>query len=188
MEDICSKWKTEVSQGWRVRLVSRVEKALGRDIEYCNFKWFSSMDRGNFGERCCQSICSDEQKQLDLHEWIGKGSLSSIAGTGEFPNAAVSGRERCAGAALCSGCAALSWLAGVYLLLFALSQAHWIAAAKYSFALASGIETCAEVFDLCNDCRVFLKVYLHFLKRRETQACTGHGPVMLYQACIWVVT
>lgn len=105
-------------------MVSRVEKALGCDIEYCNFKWFSSMDRENFGEGCCQSICSGEQKQSALHERIEKVSLSSTVGTEGFPNTTVRGRECCARAALRSGCAVLSWLAGAYLLLFALSQAH----------------------------------------------------------------
>lgn len=84
-----------------------------------------------------------------------------------FLNAAGSGREHHARAPLCSGCTALNWLAGVYLLLFALSQAHSIAAAKYSSALASGIEICAEMFDLCNDCRVFLRADFCFLGRRE---------------------
>lgn len=131
------------------------------------------MDRGSFRERCCSSICSGKQKQLDLHEWIEEGSLSSTVGTKAFRNATVSGREHHARAALCSECTAFSWLAGAYLLLFALSQAHSIAAAKYSSALASGIEICAEMFNLCNNCRVFLKVYLCFLKRREAELALG---------------
>lgn len=30
-----------------------------------------------------------------------------------------------------------------------------------------------QKFDLCKDGRVFLKVYLYFLKRHEAQACTS---------------
>lgn len=116
------------------------------------------MDRGNFGDRCCSSVCLGGQKQVALCEWIEKGSHSSTEARGA-PECCRKWRG-----ALRWGCAVLrvcsSRLAGLYLLLFALSQAHWIAAAKYSFALASGIEICAEMFDLCNDCRVFLKVWL----------------------------
>lgn len=41
---------TDWSQGCRGWLVSKVEKLLGCDIGDRNFKWFSSMDRGNIGE------------------------------------------------------------------------------------------------------------------------------------------
>lgn len=35
------------------------------------------------------------------------------------------------------------------------------------------LEHLEQKFDLCKDCRVFLKVYLYFLKRHEAQACSS---------------
>lgn len=49
-----------------------------------------------------------------------------------------------------------------------LIQIHATAAIKYSFAGAYGPK-----FDICKDCRVFLKVHFYFLQIHETQVCTG---------------
>lgn len=166
---------------WKVRLISRVEKALGCDIEYCNFTWFCSMDRGNFVKKCSPSIFW--WAETTGSTWVVRRSLTlKHSKHGGVPEHCGQWQgARYAGAARCSGCATLSCL------LFALSQAHWIAGAKYSFAFTSGMEVCTAMFNLCNDCRVFLEVYLHFLKSHEAQTCTRHGPVVMYQACIWAV-